>query len=111
MDRPASPAKFMYLIEIFLPLADNNGKRFAPACFDKVREKLAEKFGGLTAFTRAPAEGTETRSGRQRSDELIVFEVMTESLDEAWWADYRKLLDAEFKQDRVLIRAFSTTLL
>jgi hypothetical protein len=106
-----SPKKSMYLIEIFLPLADNSGSRFAPACFDEVRKTLTEKFGGLTAFTRAPAEGTETRGGHQRSDELIVFEVMTEPLDEAWWTDYRKVLDADFRQDRILIRASSTTLL
>jgi hypothetical protein len=101
----------MYLLEIFLPLADNSGSPFAPACFDKVRSRLAEKFGGVTAFTRAPAEGTETRGGHQRSDELIVFEVMSESLDEAWWTDYRKSLDADFRQHRILIRASTITLL
>jgi hypothetical protein len=36
----------MYLIEIFLPLADNSGSPFAPACFDEVRKTLTGKFGG-----------------------------------------------------------------
>jgi hypothetical protein len=101
----------MYLMEIFLPLADNNGSPFAAACFDKVRNRLTEKFGGVTAFTRAPAEGTETRGGHQRSDELIVFEVMSESLDQAWWTNYRRGLDADFRQHRILIRASTITLL
>src|ERR1700709_1762954 len=104
-----SPKKSMYLIEIFLPLADNSGSRFAPACFDKVRKTLTEKFGGLTAFTRAPAEGTETRGGHQRSDELIVFEVMTEPLDEAWWTGHRKVLHAHLTQGPTLLRAAGTT--
>jgi len=41
---------FMYLIEIFLPLADNDGGPFSPSLFDSVRKTLTATFGGLTAF-------------------------------------------------------------
>jgi hypothetical protein len=102
---------FMYLIEIFLPLADNDGGRFSPSLFDSVRKTLTATFGGLTAFQRSPAEGTEKKGGHERSDELIVLEVMAHTVDRRWWADYRKHLEASFKQDRVLIRAFDVTLL
>jgi hypothetical protein len=101
----------MYVVELLLPLYDNEGHRFAPCLHDKVRETLIEKFGGVTAFTRAPARGTEQAHGRQRHDDLIVFEVMTKQLDESWWKPYRESLEATFKQDRLIVRAARVTLL
>ena len=47
----------MYLIEILLPLTGNDGKPFPQARFAEVGGEVVERFGGLTAFTRAPAEG------------------------------------------------------
>ena len=84
----------MYLIEIFLPLADNAGGPFPPSLFDSVRKTLTAAFGGLTAFQRSPAEGTEKKGGHERSDQLIVLEVMAHTVDPRWWADYRKHLEA-----------------
>lgn len=101
----------MYLIEIFLPLADNDGTPSAPARFDEVRHTLTARFGGLTAFTRAPAEGIEKQDRGERADDLIVFEVMADDIDEAWWNMYRKTLETDFEQDRILIRASSIRLL
>ncbi|PIK71011.1 hypothetical protein CS379_21625, partial [Methylobacterium frigidaeris] len=46
-----------YLIQILLPLSDNQGRPFAKAEYVRVREKLTRQFGGLTAFTRSPAKG------------------------------------------------------
>ena len=101
----------MHLVEIFLPLSDNDGKCFAPEVFARVRSELTEKFGGLTAFSRAPAEGTDTEAGRARHDELVVFEVMTEQLDRAWWSAYRSQLENTFRQQRILIRRSEVTVL
>jgi hypothetical protein len=101
----------MHLIEIFLPLSDNDGKRFPAATYAAVRNELAEKFGGLTAFSRSPAEGIDTGHGHERHDELVVFEIMTEQLDEAWWTGWRRQLEATFRQDRILIRRSGVTLL
>jgi hypothetical protein len=47
----------MYLVEIFLPQRDNEGREFRSALFSQVREELLERFGGMTAFTRMPVEG------------------------------------------------------
>ncbi len=47
----------MHLVQILLPLADNRGRPFPAAMLGDVRRELTERFGGLTAFTRAPAEG------------------------------------------------------
>ncbi|HEV7601843.1 MAG TPA: hypothetical protein VGO49_16505 [Bradyrhizobium sp.] len=101
----------MHLVEILLPLCDNQGARFAPAEFAAVRTTLIEKFGGLTSFNRAPADGTEKQGGRERHDELIVFEIMAGEVDKAWWAAYRRRLEKTFKQDRILIRVSEVMLL
>src|SRR4051812_12206797 len=94
----------MHLIQILLPLYDNAGKAFGEDHFGKVRDELTERFGGLTAFTRAPAQGLWQDEGETRHDEIVVFEVMAERLDAGWWRDYRKRLEHEFRQDTVVIR-------
>jgi hypothetical protein len=101
----------MNLIELFLPLADNEGSSFAPPEFAKVRNTLIDKFGGLTSFTRAPAEGVEDDGRRERRDKLVVFEVLTDAVDEAWWTNYRQHLETVFKQDRILVRTSKVKLL
>ena len=94
-----------HVIEIFLPLYDNEGDRFGPGLFQDVRSELVEKFGGLTAFTRSPAEGLWEHDGRTSRDDIVIFEVMTEDLDEPWWRARRKSLERDFRQDEVVIRA------
>ena len=46
-----------YLIQLLLPLYDNLGNRFPAKSYATVRSDLAERFGGITAHSRAPAEG------------------------------------------------------
>ena len=101
----------MHLVEIFLPIHDNRGTPFSGNNFAEVRRHLVEQFGGLTAFTRAPAEGTEKDGGRERCEPMVVFEIMTEQLDEDWWSNYRQQLENRFKQHRILIRASEIRLL
>ena len=95
----------MHLIQLLLPLHDNNGQDF-PTYFNGVREDLTDRFGGVTAFLRSPAVGLWKESNDQvNRDEVVMFEVMAERLDEAWWADYRTHLQKTFRQDEVLIWA------
>src|ERR1700712_5780834 len=91
----------MHLIEIFLPLSDNQGVPFAANRYSEVRYTLTSEFGGLTAFMRAPADGTEKNQGRERRDELFVFEVMVDELDKSWWKVFRQQLETVFKQDQI----------
>ncbi|WP_027599576.1 hypothetical protein [Pseudomonas sp. MOIL14HWK12:I2] len=99
----------MYLIQLLLPLNDNDGQRLPGALFQEVREELVPRFGGLTAFSRAPVEGLcQDEAERVEDDELLVYEVMTEALDRAWWADYRRRLETAFRQREILIRAQPT---
>jgi hypothetical protein len=98
----------MHLAELLLPLNDNGGRPLGPEKYTAVREHLIERFGGVTAFTRSPAQDTTTDKGKTVHDEIVVFEVMTETLDASWWGRYRRQLEGEFRQDEVVVRASPT---
>jgi hypothetical protein len=96
----------MYLIEIFLPVTDNEGTPYTRAVFDQVRQDLIDRWGGVTAFLRAPAEGTwKEENSKENRDEIIIYEVMTESLDRPWWKEYKEALKQRFRQKDMVIRA------
>jgi hypothetical protein len=95
----------VHLVQILLPLYHNAGAPLPRALYDRVRGELAGRFGGLTAFTRAPAEGHWRTEGETKRDDIVVFEVMTESLDLAWWRAYRRELEEGFRQEAIVIRA------
>jgi hypothetical protein len=98
----------VFLVEFFLPVVDNDGASFAQAEFARVRRELTERFGGVTAFTRSPAAGRwADDTGQIQRDELVRFEVMTETLDRDWWREYRAQLEQRFRQQEILIRASS----
>jgi hypothetical protein len=101
----------MHLVELLLPLNDNGGRPFGAEKYVAVREHLIERFGGVTTFTRSPAQGTTTDRGKTVHDEIVVFEVMTEMLDASWWGRYRGQLEREFRQDEIVVRASAVTLL
>jgi hypothetical protein len=99
----------MYLVQLLLPLYDNAGHRVSRETFARVRDELTERFGGVTAFMRSPAQGTWIDpSGDVERDEIIVCEVMVETLDRGWWADYRRKLEALFRQQELVVRATDT---
>jgi hypothetical protein len=95
----------MHIVEIFLPLTDNQGNAFGAELFGKVRAELVERFGGLTAFTRSPAEGIWEEGGEVTRDEIVIFEVMADSLDRRWWQAFRRRLDRNFRQEEIVVRA------
>ena len=97
----------MYLIEILLPLRDKKGRPFAARIYQGLRDDLTERYGGVTAFTRAPAEG-ETRAGSGKvRDDIVLFEVMTDKIDRHWWKQYRESLERTFEQDEIVVRAIA----
>ena len=95
-----------FLLQMILPLYNNDGQRFAPGALKQVRTELKEKFGGLTAYTRAPAEGTwEDGQGRTRRDDVVIVEVMTNTLEREWWRNYATKLASRFEQEELVVRA------
>lgn len=102
----------MHLVQVLLPVYDNHGAQFPLELHQAVRDELSELFGGLTAYTRAPAEGVWKENAAQMSrDDILVYEVMTPRLDAQWWAEYRRDLEGRFRQQQVVIRAQSIQLL
>lgn len=102
----------MHLVQLLLPLYDNEGRPFPPALFRAIRDTLTERFGGMTAYTRAPAEGLWREEGeRTTRDDIVIYEVMTDALDEEWWRSWRGELEQRFRQDRIVIRASESRLL
>ena len=65
----------MYLIHLLLPLNDNEGRPHGRDLFRAVAEELTERFGGLMAHTRAPAEGLWKKGSSGTSkDEIVIYE-------------------------------------
>jgi len=96
----------MYLIQILLPLYDNEQHPFARTAFDEVRRELTEQFGGVTAYSRSPARGVwKEEGGEVSSDEVVIYEVMADELERAWWQEYKQELARRFRQKEMLIRA------
>jgi len=96
----------MHLIELLLPRDDNSKENLPASVFDEVRIELTEKFGGVTAFLRSPAQGVWVEGGGGvTSDEIVIFEVMSEHLDRGWWSRYRAKLEKRFQQEQLIIRA------
>lgn len=101
----------MHLVQILLPVADDEGRRFAPERFEALRRELTERFGGATVFSRSPAEGSWRDGAETSRDDIVIFETMCEALDEGWWRLRRERLESEFRQETVVVRAQEIRLL
>jgi hypothetical protein len=99
----------MYLVQIFLPCADNSGEPFSREFFDRAKEELAERYDGVTAYLQAPAEGLWRQGANKSDDNIILFEVMAEGIDLQEWSARRAEYEQCFRQERVLIRYIAIT--
>ena len=95
----------MRLVQVLLPVRDNDDVPFGRDLHDVVRQELTDRFGGVTAYLRAPAAGLWDEGNEVVRDDIVIYEVMAESLDDRWWRDYRASLERRFRQDEVVIRA------
>src|SRR4051812_50206132 len=104
--QPAPRGGSIHLVQLLLPLYDNDGRAFPAAHYAAVRTTLTDRFNGLTAYTRAPAQGLWSESdGPPKRDDIVVYEVMTDTLDRAWWGEVRRSLERRFAQEELVIRA------
>ena len=91
----------MHLIQILLPLYDNEGQEFPQGIYRDIGEELLARFTGLTAYTRAPAEGLWAPGGQgAKRDDIAVFEVMAPEIDQVWWTAYRQSLERRLRPCR-----------
>ena len=92
------------MIQILLPLCDNQGQMFRPSKYKLVKATLANRFQGLTAYSRVAAEGLWRVGKSVKRDDIVVYEVMTKSFNKKWWKNYRKSLETMFEQESIVIR-------
>lgn len=97
----------MQIVEVFLPLDTGSGIPIEPEIIEGIVGGLADRFGGATAFTRAPADGLWKQGTTMQKDRILIIEVMVSELEEGWWRKYRAKLEREFEQGEVLIRVTS----
>lgn len=60
---------------ISLPLFDNKGRLFPKHVLDEVAVEFTERLGGLTAYTRSPAEGRWKQGNSTNHDDVVVLHV------------------------------------
>jgi hypothetical protein len=101
----------MYLVQILLPCMDNAGLPFAQEDFERVKQELAGRFDGVTAYLQAPADGLWRKGDEPNADKIVIFEVMTEEIDLLEWRDRRMALERRFRQEKVIIRYVPMTLI
>src|SRR5258706_9278304 len=95
----------MYVVQLLLPVYDNAGKRFSKSKMKAVKTLLTRTFGGITSFERSPAEGFSDEGPHAVRDEIVILEIMTDRLRKSWWSAYRRRLEKQFRQDRIVVRA------
>jgi hypothetical protein len=95
----------MFLIQILLPRPEHEGDASTRA-FAETRAELVEKFEGVTAYVRAPAQGLWTSpEGRIERDDVVMVEVLAPTFDRVWWRAYADRLASRFRQKAIHIRA------
>lgn len=93
----------MHLVQLLLPVTDD-GERFADV-HRKLRDALASRFGGVTAYSRSPAQGVWKPEGRGAvHDDEILLEVVVEHLQAEWWRELRHRLERALDQESIIIR-------
>jgi hypothetical protein len=100
------------LVQVLLPVYDPAGVALPPELFARVRAELTQRFGGVTAWVRSPARGVwKDEDGSVERDDVVLYEVVVETLDREWWSAYRERLRREFRQEELLVRALPAELL
>lgn len=98
----------LHLVQILLPLQTVGGQPIPDEEMAAVRRTLTEKFGGVTAYSRAPARGAwKNPGGDIERDDVVMVEVVVRDLDRDWWSGYRRQLERAFQQNEIHARALA----
>lgn len=103
----------MVLIQLLLPVRVPARSVSDPIdALAMTRRELEDRFDGLTAYVRSPAQGSWTAAnGEVEQDDVVMVEVVTDRFDRAWWRTYVAALALRFRQDVIHVRALPIDLL
>jgi hypothetical protein len=103
---PSAPQADMVLIQMLLPTRSPRGEAFPDELLRRTRQELVDRFGGVTAYMRAPATGVWTSpDGDVEVDSVVMVEVLSDDFDRGWWKNYAVALKERFRQEAIHIRA------
>ena len=101
----------MFLIQMLLP-KNRRGGAAPDAAVATTRAELVDRFGGVTAYERAPALGAwRAPAGHIERDDVVMVEVLADGFDREWWRAYRATLESRFEQQEILVRAIAVDVL
>ena len=102
----------MVLIQILLPVSTSQHDDSGREAFARTRKELTDRFGGMTAYLRAPAVGVWTSpDGEREKDDVVMVEIVTDRFDRPWWREYARALEQRFAQEAIHVRALAAELL
>jgi hypothetical protein len=102
----------MYLVQILLPVYNNVSEEFSSNYYSVVRKELADKFGGITTYTRSPALGLwKENDNKMVRDDIVIFELMVQEVDYEWWQGYKSKLEDLFEQEVIVVRSWPVILI
>ena len=90
----------MWLVQIFVPVVDDSDQ-----VLRDVKQELIDRFGGVTAYSRSPAEGIWREGNTKEKDDIIIVEVMANEFDRDWWQAFRSRLERQLAQKEIVVRA------
>jgi hypothetical protein len=74
--------------------------------YEHVAVELTARFGGVTAYTRSPAQGRwRSETSQQHHDDVLVVKAMVDQLDPAGWSAFRARLAGTFRQESLVVQA------
>lgn len=99
------PIEFKYRFEILIPLADNEGRLFAPDKIQRVGDALLARFSGCRCQPFAPYLGLWKFRGHVYREGLLLFTVDGPRADESldWMLAFKKRLKQQFGQIEIYL--------
>jgi len=95
------------LIQLLLPVKTPDGTN-ATAALAETRRELVERFHGVTAYLRSPAQGLWVApDGHAEADDVVIVEVVAETFERNWWRAYRRQLAERFAQKEIHVRSIA----
>ncbi len=100
------------LIQLFLPTTSENGKAFPGTYFHAVKQKLGKKFDSLSVYLKSPLIGNiKNDEPTLAKDTVLVYEVISDTVETDYWSQYQQFLQKQFKQDYIVIRCLDMGLI